>query len=80
MNYISRGEGGTMGQGEQWDSKHSRKKPTEEWSPPFASEGVKHGCACHKKVDFNPLLVFSRMLAVPLSPLSHCTPFSTIYI
>ena len=64
-----RGEGGTMEQGEQWDSKHSRKKQL--WNEVLLllvkvlSMDVQ--CACHKKVDFIPLLVLREYL------LSHCS-------
>ena len=58
--------------GVKWDKENSGtviilEKTNRGMNPPFASEGVKHGCACHKKVDFIPLLVLREYL------LSHCS-------
>ena len=71
-----RGEGGTMEQGEQWDSKHSRKNQQRNEVHLLLVKVLSIGCACHKKVDFIPLYVFSRMLAVPLFPLFNCIALS----
>ena len=71
-----------MGQGEQWDSKHSRKNQQRNEVHHLLVKVLSMDvhCVCHKKVDFIPLLVFSRMLAVPLFPLSHCTLLFPIYM